>query len=107
MPRPPDAPRAPRLALASMLLAGAWPAAADPACGSTASCNRLGTAALAAERFTEAQALFAAQVDFAETALRNADPGQDASALRHAREIAVNNAALAALRQGQCGWARA
>jgi hypothetical protein len=71
-----------------------------------AACNRLGTAALEAGRHDEARTLFDIQVDLAETALKLADEDADGR-LAHAREIAVNNAALAALRRGDCLFARA
>ena len=83
-----------------------WLAAAAD-CGSTAQCNRLGTEALQNGEHEQAVRLFERQVDFAETALREADVAADGAALRHAREIAVNNAALAWLRGGDCLRARA
>lgn len=76
-------------------------------CGSTAQCNRLGTEALRAGQHEQAVQLFERQVDFAETALREAAADADTAALQHAREIAVNNAALTWLRAGDCLRARA
>ncbi len=83
-----------------------WPVASAD-CGSTAQCNRLGTEALQAGDHERAVRLFERQVDFAETALREADADADHAAFQHGREIAVNNAALAWLRADNCLRARA
>lgn len=88
--------------LFSLLLAGD-----EMSCDTAAQCNRLGSEALQQERYDVATALFEAQVDYAETAWKQADDGADDSKLAHAREIAVNNAALAALKSGDCLRARA
>lgn len=87
--------------LAILLLAGA-----EPSCDSAAQCNRLGTEALQAGRHDDAMRLFERQVDYAETALKEADADADTGRLRHAREIAMNNAALTQLRAGDCLRAR-
>lgn len=88
--------------LFSLLLAGD-----EASCDTAAQCNRLGSEALQQGRLDVAAQLFEAQVDYAETALQQAEPGADDSKLAHAREIAVNNAALAALKAGDCLRARA
>lgn len=88
--------------LTSLLLAGDL-----PTCDSVARCNRLGTEALQAGRHDDAKVLFEAQVDYAETAWKQVEDGADDRRAAHAREIPVNNAALAALRRGDCLRARA
>jgi hypothetical protein len=88
--------------LFSLLLAGD-----EASCDTVAQCNRLGSEALQQGRFAAATALFEAQVDYAETAWNQAEASADDSKLAHAREIAVNNAALAALKSGDCLRARA
>lgn len=76
-------------------------------CASTAACNRVGSEALSAGQFDVARQAFERQIDFADTALKNADDGVDAERLVAARQIALNNAGLAALRAGECLRARA
>ena len=86
----------------SLLLAGD-----EASCDTAAQCNRLGSEALQQGRLDVAAALFEAQVDYAETAWKQAEDGADDGKLAHAREIALNNAALAALKGGDCLRARA
>lgn len=91
------------LALAAMPAASAADATT---CGSAAQCNRLGSAAYEAGRSAEAALLFDRQIDFAETAIREAEE-PEAEALLRARDLALNNAALARLQAGECGQAKA
>jgi hypothetical protein len=74
-------------------------------CSAYASCNRIGTEAFQAGDFTRAAAQFDRQIDYAETALAEAG-GDDEGALVR-RDTALNNAALARLRGGECLKARA
>lgn len=84
----------------------AMPAAEAATCSSAAQCNRLGSAAYQAARSAEAALLFDRQIDYAETAMREAeDP--EAEPLLRARDLALNNAALARLQAGECGKAKA
>lgn len=82
-------------------------ASGESDCTSTADCNRLGTEALKAGDFARANGLFEQQIDFAETALKDANDTSDTPRLESAREIAVNNAALNAMRAGNCAMAQA
>jgi len=93
--------------LSSLVLAASLNAGAElPACSSVAQCNRLGSDALRGGQHEVAMRYFEQQIDLAETALKQASD-DDQSRLQHAREIAVNNAALAALGVGECQRARA
>lgn len=93
-----------RRALLVLLL----PAAAQAAdCASAAQCNRVGSDAYAQGRHADATASFLRQLDFAETAQREAGDDADPEPLERARDIALNNLALAALKSGECGKARA
>ena len=76
-------------------------------CTSTAVCNRVGSAALSAGQLDAARQAFERQVDFADTALIGAADDADVERLIAARQIALNNAALTALRAGECLQARA
>lgn len=87
--------------LLSVLLAGGGE------CNSSPHCNRLGSAALNSGDVPAARALFAQQVDYAQTAVNEADEGSDGQRLLAALQIALNNAALAELRAGECLRARA
>lgn len=75
-------------------------AAAESSCGSVAECNRLGSAAFQAQDYAQANAHFERQVDYADSAVQAAET--DDPALEKARQVALNNAALTALRGGQC-----
>lgn len=92
---------------ATVVLAFALLAGSESDCASAAACNALGSKALQAGDIKRAQQIFALQVDYAETAQKLAEVDADLTRLAHAREIAVNNAALAALRAGDCPRARA
>ena len=95
------------LLLFAGLLAASASASAD--CGSAAACNRTGTAAYQAGDFTVAAAQFDRQIDFAETDLDAASETGDSpdEALLGARDLALNNAALARIKAGECLKARA
>ncbi len=96
--------RAARCAL-PLLLAPAIAQAAD--CAGAAQCNRVGSDAYGQGRYADATASFLRQLDFAETAQREADDGADPEPLDRARDVALNNLALAALKSAECGRARA
>lgn len=92
---------------AALVLALAVAPAADAAtCTSTVQCNRLGSEAYQGGRSAEAALLFDRQIDYAETAIREANAAAE-EALFRARDLALNNAALARLHGGECGKARA
>jgi hypothetical protein len=91
--------------IALLALAAVAGSASD--CASTAACNRVGSEALSAGQFDAARQAFERQIDFAETALKDAGEGANAERLAAARQIALNNAGLAALRAGDCLRARA
>lgn len=76
-------------------------------CESVSACNRLGTDALKAGEFDSARALFAQQIDRAQTAVRASEDEPDRARASAALQIALNNAALAELRAGDCLRARA
>lgn len=81
--------------------------ASEADCTSASQCNRLGTQALNDGDFARATSLFERQIDFADTAFRDAEGTADAARLESARDIALNNAGLTALRAGDCLMARA
>ena len=91
----------------SILFALALTAAPDLQCASVAECNRLGTTALQEGRIDAARDMFSRQIDLADTALEDADESTDRTRLENALAIALNNAALAELRAGNCLMARA
>lgn len=80
---------------------------AELECTSVAGCNRIGTEALQQGRIEAARDAFVQQIDHAETALKLADTVAERQRLAHALQIALNNAALAALSAGDCRMARA
>lgn len=77
---------------------------ADGQCSSSAICNRLGTAAYQAGDYALAVNHFDRQIDYAETAL---EQGADDERSQAARDLALNNAALAQLKAGECWKAKA
>ena len=93
------------LSIAVLALAAVAGSAHD--CTSTAVCNHVGSAALSAGQFDAARQAFERQIDFAETALIGAADDADVERLIAARQIALNNAALTAIRAGDCLRARA
>lgn len=78
---------------------------ATATCGTAAECNRKGSEAYQAGRSNEASALFSRQIDFAETDQRDAGDGDEKA--QRARDLALNNAALAQLQGGECRKAAA
>ncbi len=86
-------------------------AGADSTCSSVGECNREGTAAYQAKDYASASAHFARQIDFAETQLADVKSGVDddgdGRAANAARNLAINNAALAALQAAECRKASA
>ena len=105
------------LLTASSLVLGLFPAlaGADADCSSVSECNREGTAAYQSKDSAAASAHFARQIDFAETELADTTAGADgdgdrdraAGAANAARNLAINNAALAELQAGECRKASA
>lgn len=93
-----------------MIAAQALLLATEPEpCQSVAECNRQGTSEYQAGRYAQALVHFERQVDYAETAVQeftfvDKEPTPKAIA---ARELALNNAALAHLKLGECLKARA
>lgn len=73
-------------------------AAVESDCASVAACNAAGSAAYQARDYAQALAHFERQIDLADTA---AGDETDAKA-ENARQLALNNAALALLRAGRC-----
>ncbi len=90
--------------VSTMLLLGL---AAGTDCDSVRSCNRLGTAAFDAGDYLLATEHFERQIDFAETAMQNSLDQSADERLQAARDMALNNAALAYLKAGECLKARA
>jgi len=85
--------------LSSLLMFGL---AAGTDCDSVTSCNRLGTAAYEAGDYLLAVERFGRQIDYAETALQNSADEASQERLQAARDLALNNAALAHLKAGEC-----
>ncbi len=92
-----------------LLLAGLLATSAVADCASAAACNRDGTAAYQAGDFAAAAERFDRQIDFAETDLDAASEtaAEPEEALHAARDLALNNAALARIKAGECLKARA
>jgi hypothetical protein len=90
--------------VSSVLLLGL---AAGNDCDSVRSCNRLGTEAYQAGDYLLAAEHFDRQIDYAETALQNSADEARKERLQAARDLALNNAALAYLKAGECLKARA
>lgn len=85
--------------MSSLLLLGF---AAGSDCDSVRSCNRRGTEAYQAGDLLRAAEHFDRQIDFAETALQNNADEASQERLQAARDLALNNAALARLKSGEC-----
>lgn len=83
-------------------------AAAGSECDSVARCNTAGTAAYQAGDHAVAADHFRRQIDYAETAIKAVEyeDGEVTPALQKARETALNNALLNAVKAGRCLEAR-
>jgi hypothetical protein len=90
--------------LSSLLVLGL---AAATDCDSVSSCNRLGTSAYEAGDYLRAVEHFDRQIDYAETAFQHSVEEPDGQSLQAARDLALNNAALAYLKAGKCLKSRA
>lgn len=81
----------------------------ESTCDSVALCNERGTAAYQSGRMADAQRAFERQIDYADSAIEDLEQaGQPVPAgHQNARQLALNNAALAYLKEGACLKARA
>jgi len=76
-------------------------------CDSTARCNRMGAESYQKGDYAAALQHFQRQIDYAETAMERAEADADSAALQAARDMALNNAALALMKAGDCLKSRA